>query len=301
MVTIRSRIVVFALLWVLPACFASQDRSANASVRIVSDSGVVAPEIFQLLVLTDVTTDGTLADIVAQTQKQWLRAPGSERWDIAGTASAADQEIYACLHKLAICQEVYPSGKHYEHVMILGALFDTMVQRMQYAIYLWNQGVRFNNIALLAGARPVVPAQGENQEALEKFCGHAIEHMAQTEADLINFVYENIDMPADMRAVPVQIIDVPMLQKADGTMRRPNTADTIEYWLNIKPQPGVVLAVSNQPYVEYQDAVLRTLLPIEYPVQTVGSKCVEDKKIGILLDTLARVLYQENVRLKKSA
>lgn len=292
-----SLILACSVLFVLPACFGwnyQQDVQ-----KIVNQQGVVAPAVLQLLSLTSVTTDGTLSDIVAQTQKNWLRTAGSERWDIQEVVSDKQQEMLSLFNQLSMLEEIRPQNKQYEHMMILGALFDTMVQRMQHAITLWKSGVRCNHIALLAGARLAVAAQGENKESFEKFCGHALECVPQTEAEMITFIYDHIDMPSDMRAVPVEIIDVPMLEKSDGTMRRPNTADTIEWWLKTNPAQGCVLAISNQPYVWYQQAVLETLLPNQFYIETVGSKSSDSVKLGVVLDTLARVLYQEQQRLLK--
>ncbi|MBI2344833.1 hypothetical protein HYV10_02040 [Candidatus Dependentiae bacterium] len=270
------------------------------SVEFVSKEGAVNPLIFKLLDLTNVLyVDGTLSSVVDETQKHWLRKPNFERWDIENSFGDHQEEIYQISEQLNLFSAVKPQYKQYEYVFILGSLFASMKNRMTFLVDLWNQGIRFNNIVFLAGSRPRNAAQGENQTALEEWSNIKIEYMPETETELLKFVYDHALMPEEMRKIPVDIIDVPMLQNSDGAMRRPTTADTIKWWLKTDPRPGKILAISSQPYVWYQNSVLKTLLPSSYEVDTVGQACSSDQKIGLLLDTLARILYQEKIRLQQ--
>ena len=84
----------------------------------------------------------------------------------------------------------------------------------------------------------------------------------------------------------------------NGILKRPTTPDTVLDWLKIKPHPGLCLAISNQPYVLYQDSVLKTVLPPSFTVETIGEKMDETSyNVSLLLDNLARFLYQEAKRL----
>ena len=56
--------------------------------------------------------------------------------------------------------------------------------------------------------------------------------------------------------------------------------------------PGNILAISNQPYVGYQNAVLQNLLPNTFGIETVGKSASPNIKITTALDTLARWLQQ---------
>lgn len=270
-------------------------------VEFVTQDGIVNPLIFKLLQLTDILyTDGTLSSVVDETQKHWLRKPGSERWDIQNLPYIHQQEIYKICKELKMFSEVKPEFQQYQYAFVLGGLFARMENRMAYLIDLWNQGVRFNSIIFLTGSRLANAAQGENQETLKQWANVTVDVMPQTETELLKFIYDHIKMPSAMRTLPVEIIDVPMLQNPDGTMRRANTADTIESWLKTNPKPGKILAVSNQPYVGYQNTVLKTLLPKSFEVDTVGQSCASNENIGVILDTLARTLYQEKLRIQNT-
>lgn len=289
---------LLATIFIFSGCFFQTKHEQK--VEFVSKEGVVNPLLFKLLNLTDILyTDGTLSSIVDETQKHWLRKPGAERWDIENSPHVNQQEIYKICNELQMFSEVKPEYIQYEHAFVLGAIFDKMKARFQFLIDQWNKGVRFNSIVLLAGSRAANKEQGENKEHLEKWANVKIENMPQTETELLKFIYDHIAMSEDMRKVPVQIIDVPMLYNSDGTLRRPTTADTIEAWLATHPAKGKVLAISNQPYVGYQNSVLETLIPSSFEVDTVGQGCDINQKIGLLLDTLARTLYQEKIRLQK--
>jgi hypothetical protein len=91
-----------------------------------------------------------------------------------------------------------------------------------------------------------------------------------------------------------------MQQAQNGTLRRPNTQDTIDEWLrSYNPQPGSILALSNQPYIGYQDAVLRKALPKTFDVETVGNACSNNTKSTVIIDSLARWIYNEHLIAQK--
>jgi len=294
MMIVRRSFFLSLVLLFLPACFADKQTTVVSRVNVVNGQGSVCTEMLQMLSLTGITHDGSLQDIVRETQKSWLRKPGAERWEMPSTSMAQESEMRLLIDRMGFIQEVKPQQKSYTYLLLLGALFSTVAARMEYAVDLWKSGVRFEKIVLLGGARPMTSEQGENLEKFLEWSGKSyLDYEPKTETDLLRFVIENIAMPDEMKALPVTVVDVPMLQKPDGSMRRPTTGDTIEWWLKTNPEPGTCLAISNQPYVIYQDAVLKTLLPAQFPVDTVGDKAQEDKELGILLDTLARVLYQE--------
>lgn len=292
------RYFLLMTIFILSGCFFQTKHESK--IEFVNNQGVANPLIFKLLNLTDILyTDGTLSSIVDETQKHWLRKPGSERWDIENNPHVNQQEIYKICEKLQMFSEIKPEHVQYEHAFVLGGIFDRMKARFQFLIDQWNNGVRFNSIVLLGSSRAANKEQGENQQHLEKWANTKIDHMPSTETELLKFIYDHIPMPEDMRKVPLQIIDVPMLQNPDGTMKRPTTADTIEAWLGAHPKIGKVLAISSQPYVGYQNSVMQTLIPASFEVDTIGQACSHDQKIGLLLDTLARTLYQEKIRLQK--
>ncbi len=84
-----------------------------------------------------------------------------------------------------------------------------------------------------------------------------------------------------------------------SSIKRPTTGDTIKLWLTELAPQGKILAISNQPYVGYQHAVLKSFVPKELLVETVGPKTAVVNS-DIVVDNLARWLYQENLLQKKA-
>lgn len=288
---------LFLLLSVFSGCFISKEHESS-KFKIVDENGLVCPQVTEILKLTDVQTDGTLSDIVAKTQALWLRKPGQYRWEMDKLTTKHDQQLQKLFHEMHMYDEIKPIKKHYNYLMILGGLFKTMQQRLDFAINLYNSGITFDHIVLLASARTALPDKGEHKEAFLSYSNQAALHkIPETEAEMLQFTYDHANMPEAMKKISMQIINVPIQLNDDGTLKRPTTQDTIIWWLKTNPQAGTCLAISNQPYVQFQHSVLHATLPQNFDVETVGyaSKAQE---LAVMLDTLARILYQEQEYLQ---
>lgn len=262
----------------------------NSEVKIISSQGKVSSEIVQLLSLTGIEHDGSLDSIIKETQASWLRKPGQERWDIVEQNWEQRAAIFNVFKKIGLLDEVKPKHLQYDYTLLMGALLSRVQTRLQSLIDVWNDGVRFNYIIILSGARPLIDE--ELQAYQVSFSGT----LPTTETEMMKSVYEQTAMPEEMRQIPLIIIDVPMLKNQDGTLRRPSTGDTVDLWLQSNPVPGSCLVVSNQPYILYQDSVTKCLLPDLFSVETFGQED-QNSSIGVHLDNLARCLYQEKKRL----
>ena len=174
---------------------------------------------------------------------------------------------------------------------------------------LWLSGVRFNKLVFLTGARtldakqePVAALEDRTQTILPiRSDWHYDQTMVyKTETDMTNLVYDQAQLPAELRAVPVLFVDAPQTVAADGTIKRPTTVDTLVTWLKDKPAPVMCLFISNQPFVGYQDSITRTVLPATFMIETVGFAIPAPyESVSLYLDSLARWLYQEQQRRGK--
>lgn len=264
---------------------------------IVDEQGKPTVALLQLLSLTGIEHDGSLASIVEQTQKTeagWMRKDGCERWHIADTNLENKSGFFDVFHKLHLIDEIAPKHQHYDYLVLMGAAYGRITSRLQYAIQLWKQGIRFDKVVILSGARALTDTE---LTALHKdYNVKDTDLVPVTEAELMQFVYSTMPMPAEMRQIAVTLIDAPMKKNQSGILVRPTTGDTVIEWMKLKPAAGSCLVISNQPYVGYQDSVAKALLPHDFIVETVGEKSY-DLIVGIYLDTVARNLYQEKIRL----
>lgn len=227
--------------------------------------------------------------LVEETQKHWLRKPGQERWEIAELS--ADQKAFVL--KWAADQGLFDSWKPverlYDQVLILGATTSRMQMRLDFAKQLWNEGIRFREVVWLTGDRPL----DRRVDELTDRC--------KNESEAAHILWEETDLPEEMRALPVTFIAVPMKQEG-AVLKRPNTEDTLIAWLQHSPLPGKALFVSDQPFCGYQFSIVKTILPEEYAFDLVGQgvdPMSHPSAAAITLDSIARWIYQENQSAKK--
>lgn len=286
-------IIVFA-----QAKYKNHDFIAQQDVHkyLVNEQGHVDTALLQLLALTNIKHEGSLQSIVEQTQKSetgWLRKPGLERWDMVNTSVENSDQFFQLFDKLHLVNEISPQQKQYDYLLCMGATYASMKLRLQYAIDLWNKGIRYNEIVMLSGARPLTQAETAK---LQSDCLYQEgDFIPETEAEAMKFLYEKMNMPDEMRRVSMVLINVPMKMMQNGTLARPTTGDTVDAWMELHPKPDACLVISNQPHIGYQDSVTKTLLPKSFTVETVGAKSNETN-ISVYLDALARTLYQEKKR-----
>ena len=112
----------------------------------------------------------------------------------------------------------------------------------------------------------------------------------KTETDLFIHLFENHPLKG---VAPVKVVDSPKYRRVDGTLCRPDTAATVCDWRATDPKPGTVLAISTQPFVGYQHAVLKSLLPPEFVLETIGPE-TEIYPLALYLDNFAKwMLYEK--------
>jgi len=261
---------------------------------------------YKLLQLTDIIDDefddtqfedatAALDWLKAVTQKHWLRKEGTERWNLKDSADMQrNTELREILTLLDLLAERTPSKTEYEYALLQGALQSRVETRMDYLIALWGRGIRCNQIVVLGGQRPLM----KDREPLATTLSEGA-----TEFDMMMEVIaaSRESWPDDMKKFPIIEINTPMQTKPEGGTRRPNTADTFRHWQEEhKPEPGSVLAISNQPYVDYQHAVARAQLPDAFSVETVGHTASKHELNSVILDSIARRIYAGYARLKKA-
>ena len=229
------------------------------------------------------------ADLVAETQKKWLRKSGQERWEVAELST--DQKAYVL--DWAVKQGFFipwkPAASSYDKALILGATDSRMEMRLNFLKELWNEGVRFQEIVWLTGDRPLDP----RVDRLADRC--------KLESEAARIIWEESDLPKEMRAVNVLFIAAPMKQEG-ASLARPNTKDTLVAWLNHSPVPCKALFISDQPFCGYQFAVIKDTLPDAFAFDVAGQGADPLKhpsSAAVTLDSIARWIYLEDLIAKK--
>ncbi len=264
--------------------------------RIIKD-GNPTQALLRLFAATGIEYNGSLQEVVDATQKAWLRPAGKERWEIDHSEFSNSDEVWNLFEEMHLVQRAEAKQKEYEYLLVLGATYSSVTSRLKQSIESWNQGVRWKECVLFGSARPLV--YDKEIELIMKEYGIAQDQCPKTEAEMMKYLYETIDLPDEMRACKLTIIDVPMLDNGKGGMRRATTQDTIDWWLNEQPQSGSCLVISSQPFIAYQYSVLITYIPKKFSIEVIGQGAPGKgaSEIGTYFDTLARLLYQENLRI----
>lgn len=206
-------------------------------------------------------------------QELWVQK-GKERWEFDKRYEYMRPNAWPLFEKAGLISEAYPKKERYDYAVVFGALLSRVEDRVDYLADLWNQGIRFNRIIFLTGQRPLL-------EREKSVCG------AEMETEMVKWVYSQSALPKE---VPILFIDAPQKMR-DGIWVRPDTKDTVSEWLKTHPDNGSVIAISNQPYVGYQKAVIQSLLPNGFEVDAAGPAVKGEPTVALILDTIAKQLF----------
>lgn len=231
------------------------------------------------------------ANLIEATQKQWLRRPGLERWELSEISPEKKAFVLQWAKQEGLLDAWKPSALEYDKALILGATTHRMQMRLDYLKELWTQGTRFREIVWLTGDRLL----DERIDGLTDRCSN--------ESEAAHILWEETELPEEMRALPVVFIAVPLINYV-MSVKRPTTQDTLVAWLNTHPSfETTALFVSDQPFCGYQFAVVKSCLPPSLLFDLAGPKADPSDHpaaAAIILDSIARWLYQENLYLTMS-
>lgn len=270
----------------------------NQSTSLFHTDGTPRRPLVELLEILGVQHDGTIASIRNATQTCWYQAGkfSAEIRDTVNTASrhAGLMRFFAALR---LCEKVVPRLPQYDHCLLLGATVTAVRRRLAFLRDQWNvphYGVRFRNLFLLGSERllfsdkesPEILFNSENEDLPFNAFRLSSHELPTTEWEMMQFVHRTADLPWKKESVGFAYVHTPGV--------RANTGDTIQAWLKeFNPKPGSCLAVSSQPYVGYQEAVIRNILLEKFPMEAIGSAAGESTPAAVYLDTLAKQIFEE--------
>jgi len=278
----------------------------------VNSEGKPSSIILRMMDVLELPNDGTLKNIVDITQEKFFQkkpdGQRKERWEIEEVVPHLREDVMPILDKLGMLKEFFPSEKKYDSALILGALTPSVRKRLNYLGDLWENGIRFDKIVFLGGERPLEPTKEspgilfdrKNEELLIRVDWQPPKEMPKTELEMMRMVWDQAKLPREMKKIRTQWIDAPMKPNSAGIkLLRPTTEDSIKIWREVKPIERKILAVSNNPHIGYQESVLKTYLPKDFNVETVGPAASLKLPLAFYLGEMSRWLYQEQIRLKK--
>ncbi len=247
----------------------------------------------RLCEITQIAYDDDTAVMVTTMQKNWLRSTHKELSELEERFSEKERsEIWEIAKQLGFVSEKIPKKTTFEQCALLGGMLPCFQHRLHYLIELWSRGVRFKNWVFLAGQRKLLKHERFFKDLdSPKNLVHNEEAPPENEGEMMQLYYQRATLPAEMRLIPFQLINLPM-RSHQGKKMRPTTADTIRAWAK-NQQAKNCLFVTDQPFCLYQEAVIEADKPSGVSFEIVGAHLRHSHfSATAFLDTFARYFYQ---------
>jgi hypothetical protein len=269
----------------------------NCGAELREMSANPPPALVQLMnIVTEDVKDWTWEEMNTVAQKDFLRPKGKERWEIVLNPyyETKKSTLMPLLRKLGLIDEIRPTQRRYDYIIINGATVFRMRNRIEWFQKIWRQGIKGKKIIFLTGERPLDP-NVEGDCVLYPNGMPADAKRPCTEVEAAKLVWDQTITLPDLRAQSVEYVVVPM-KKDPITQKevRPNAGDVIQQWLKTKPEPGHILYVINNPYIPHQHRVFAKILET-YPglvLETAGP-AAGDNSMTNHLDNIARCIYTQ--------
>lgn len=262
----------FSLFDVLSKYGFSSEEQKQALQRLMQEANILsANQSIQEKFPVETNYQDLAADIikfVKFTQDKFtVRKGHQERWEIIPHTWMEEniQDNLGYLRTLGVISAIPPKFHSPDAVCILGATAKTMLTRFDYVSKLANQEITLNNLILLSGERyATINIDGTEEVLSEIASDNNLSGISKlTETHLIESIYKHSDL---YQVSPVFTIDTPA-----GNLPRPTTQTTViklVEWLKGHEDIKTITFISNQPYVKYQEAIIReTLKSLDYHLE----------------------------------
>ena len=84
--------------------------------------------------------------MLEETQKHWIRRPGTERWDMQELSSQQSLLVFNWAQEQNLFASWIPTYSFYDKAILLGGATPRMQARLDHLIFLWNKGICFNEV-----------------------------------------------------------------------------------------------------------------------------------------------------------
>jgi hypothetical protein len=294
-------------LFAFSAIFAKEnvsfEKSDNNKSKYVidKDQGLSKP-IYKLMELLNIDITGDIEIDLQKIKTSWERT--KERWDLKEIFQNEKDRALEIFDELNILNEVYPKLNKYDHVIIIGATIPSVRSRLSFLKEQSEKGIRFDSIVFLGGQRQLRASEIEslyddnNPYISFKKDWKRSNTIPTTESEMMKIVFEQSELPNEMRNVKIVFVDAPMIIENEKLIR-PGSKETINCWLKTSPKHGKCLVISNQPYVGFHEAIFKNAMPDDFVVEVIGKKANLNTIVPVFLDTIAKWASNEYIKLKK--
>ncbi len=234
---------------------------------------------------------------------QWAQSHllrNKERWDEQElTFESLKETVLPVLNELGFIDGTNAHFDAYEGAILLGCSLERARKRLDFLIQEWKRGVRFSKVVILTGDRTL--ESHEKSKLIEDSDSPLNirkdwtkpKTLPSTEYEMFTFIWEQTNIPKSMlKAVKIEFVRAPMKKGNQGQPIRPTTDDTLMEWNKLSPAQGRYLVISNFPHAVRQDLNHRSFTPAGCSFDTVGAETSDKEKVIIILDEVARAIYE---------
>lgn len=272
--------------------------------------------------ITDIKTI-SLSSLNAIAQTVFLRPANTERKDTVNDVFLpyTTEVVMELFRKIGDIEDVDPKEKKPRYILSNGSTVQNMRFRLGGFIkYVEEEKLILNNcdkpidIVSLSGDRDLFDT--ETAQVLHDPAPLSLNHRWQEPEELptaeyqaARWVWEQTLFPDVVNNTKISFVSAEKKTVIDNNgnerVTRPTTADTVIKWITeYNPEPGHCVSISNQPYVYYQEAVMRGIMKKNgmleqgFSVEGIGMSDIIDfdtfkNKIAVILDNFARTIYTE--------
>lgn len=247
-------------------------------------AGFKKVDLEKVLSITGVTYDGTASDLVKKTQKAWLSQRGKEYWELDPIHEDKREQLLPLFKNMWLVDEWINQKFTYDYILFQGAWVGYgLEERMETLKKLLGIPIHAQEIAILLGSNLLTVV--EKKLLTER----GWKDIPATKAALCLHFFKEHGLPVD----GMVLVDASPAQQKDVSWDCLATADAVKKWLTRRPspQPGTLLAISHQPFCNFEHLALESLLPKGFIIRTVGKATAGDTRVAVYLDTIARTLY----------
>lgn len=259
---------------------------------------LISQELKELLAITDIVHGNTLnsiADVVNDTSKGWLRK--GERWEKQENKfMAMHGKILSLAKELGYIDKIYPIKMNYNRALLLGSVVSNVKDRIHSMLEAKLDNIQWLKCVILGSNRSLESSTEASLCDQLLLKNVVAENYPATETGMIKYLFykEYYDrLPQKHQdSDPLFINTI----KPDGK-KRVDTIDTIINWLQIDNDCdiGEILVFSNQPFIGYQDQVIKYIFAKHglnnFNILTVGEAAQPSIHPSIILDSIARDLF----------
>jgi hypothetical protein len=301
--------------WLLAAIWCGCQHTSPPNVPNRMGGLVAHPATEKLLLLTGLTYDGSLPDLVRTTQAGWLRKgesslsrPPVKKWDTKPFIPLFQELDLVADQPLRTSTGELRKNVQMEDCLLAGAYVFSMVDRLHFLhTTMEAQQISCKRLVALAGDRDIDPHH-EGKEVFTymrsqfpwfQYADAELDQAWATlrnEHDLAQFILTQFQRTHPKAFSEVRYVNAPKKKTKAGTWTRPTTADTLREYMQRYQPKGEILLVTSQPFGFYMHTLAQKIFeksPVPLHVSTIAGHSFFYDMIptNVYLDYLARTFY----------